>query len=528
MGGSRARVMCPTRVPRAACRGIPPHRWHAGPVSQPPRTPPSLDRERWRAFAVLLAGGFMTMLYVSIVNVALPSIESSLGTTATDIQWILAGYSLTFGLVLMPAGRLGDVFGRRRLFLIGAAGFVVASGVAGLAGSAAMLVIVRLIQGVFAGLMNPQVSALIQELFRGAERARAFGYFGMTIGVSTAIGPLLGGILVSALGPEFGWRAVFLINVPVGLVVVPLAAKFLPRPLAPPADAADVPAARRGLGLDGIGLIMMGTAVLTFMWPFVTGSSHPQGLAAAPWWMLAVAVVALAALVAWERRHHRSGHPVLLDPGLLRNTGFVMGTSLGAFYFAGFTGIFVVVTMYYQQGLGMAAWLAGLAQMPYALASAYAAARSGRRVVERGRRVVVQGLVLMLVAVVAIAAAAVLLPASLAQWAVPILMGIAGFGGGSVISPNQALALAEVPTRLAGTASGLLQTMQRLGASVGLALMSTAFFVRVQSAPAPTAAVYGHALALSLVVTVILLVVAIAIGVADMRRRQAPGGHPFQ
>ncbi len=479
---------------------------------------------------MLLAGGFMSMLYVSIVNVALPSIESSLGTSDTDIEWILAGYSLSFGLTLMPAGRMGDVYGRRRLFLIGATGFVLFSAAAGLATTASFLVIVRLIQGAFAGIMNPQVSALIQELFTGAERARAFGYFGMTIGVSTAVGPLLGGILVSALGPELGWRAVFLINVPVGLVVLPLAWRFLPRRSAfsaPPADPADLPPARRGLGLDGVGLAMMGIAVLTFMWPFATGASHPKGLVAAPWWLLSVTVGVAVVLAAWERRLNRAGRPAMLPAELLSNTGFVRGTSLGLFYFAGFTGIFVVVTMYYQQGLDMPAWTAGLAQMPYALASAYAAARSGRRVVEHGRRIVVQGLITMLVAIAAVAVVAVTLPATVTQWVVPVLIGVAGLGGGSVISPNQALALAEVPTRLAGTASGLLQTMQRLGASVGLALMSTVFLVRVQAPTDPTSGAYGHALAASLVITLVLLSVALGIGIADMRRRNAPGGHPF-
>ncbi|MFT3889621.1 MAG: MFS transporter [Arachnia sp.] len=471
---------------------------------------------RWRAFAMVLAGGFMTLLDVSIVNVALPSIQSVLGATSSEIQWIVAGYSLTFGLMLVPAGRFGDVFGRRRMFLVGLSGFTLVSLACGFAPTATVLAVLRLVQGAFAGVMNPQISALIQELFQGAERARAFGLFGMTVGVSTAIGPLLGGVLVTGIGAEHGWRSVFLINVPIGLVLVPLAARFLP-PRPARVDDAD----RRGsLGLDVPGLLLIAVIVVAVMWPFVTASSHPQGLAGAPWWLLGIAAVLTLALVAWERRLARGQRPAVLPAALVRNTGFVLGATLAAAYFAGFTSIFIVVTMFYQDGLGASALIAGLAQMPFALASAAGARWSSKTVMKAGRGIVVQGLIVMIVAVIAIIAVAALLPLAAAQWIIPALLGVAGWGSGTVISPNQTLTLADVPTTLAGTAAGLLQTFQRLGGSMGLALLTTVYFARV-AADGDSPAAYAHGLALSLALTAVILGVALAIALADARRRSA-------
>ncbi len=373
----------------------------------------------WRAFAMVLGGGFMTLLDVSIVNVALPSIQSVLGATASEIQWIVAGYSLTFGLMLVPAGRFGDVFGRRRMFLIGLAGFTLVS----------------------------------------------------------------------------------------------LAARLLPPPR--PADPAG---GRRPLGLDVPGLLLIAVIVVAFMWPFVTGSSHADGLAGSPWWLIAVAAVLAAALVWWERRLNRAARPAVLPTALVRNTGFVMGAALAAAYFAGFTSIFIVMTMFYQDGLGTSALVAGLAQMPFAIASAVASRWSGRRVTRAGRGIVVQGLAIMLGSVVAIIAFAALVPAHVAQWVIPVLFGVAGWGSGAVISPNQTLTLADVPTPLAGTAAGLLQTFQRLGGSIGLALLTTVYFARV-GAGGDGVESYAHALALSLALNVAILAVALGIAVADARRR---------
>ncbi|MEW9554022.1 MFS transporter [Nonomuraea sp. NPDC050783] len=184
---------------------------------------------RMRALAVCLVAAFMSGLDVSIVNVALPSIREGLGATEDGLQWTLSGYALTFGLLLVPAGRLGDARGRRTLFMWGVVLFTLSSAACGFAWSMQVLIAARLVQGLAAGMLNPQVSGLIQQMFRGHERGRAFGALGATIGVSTAAGPLIGGALVTAFGPEMGWRWVFLVNLPIGLALLPLAHRLLPR-----------------------------------------------------------------------------------------------------------------------------------------------------------------------------------------------------------------------------------------------------------------------------------------------------------
>src|SRR3954463_12221244 len=172
-------------------------------------------RNRWRALAVTLLVGFMSLLDVTIVNVAVPSIEHGLHASSASIQWIISGYALTFGLTLVAGGRMGDVVGRRRMFLIGLVLFTLPGAAAGLAPDEHLLVVARLLQGAAAGLLTPQNSGLIQQLFRGAERGRAFGLFGTTVGVSAASGPILGGLILAAFGEDDGWRYVFFVNVPI-------------------------------------------------------------------------------------------------------------------------------------------------------------------------------------------------------------------------------------------------------------------------------------------------------------------------
>ncbi|GAB3840379.1 hypothetical protein GCM10029963_08880 [Micromonospora andamanensis] len=195
-------------------------------------------RRRWQALGVGLVAAFMTLLDISIVNVALPSLERALRADPSDLQWVLSGYALSFGLVLVPAGRFGDVRGRRNAFVFGIALFTLTSALAGLAQSPGWLIAARLLQGAAAGVVNPQVTGLIQQLFAGPERARPFGWLGATIGISTAIGPLLGGLLIAAGGPEHGWRWVFFVNVPVGIVAVLLGWRLLPGRVTPGARSA--------------------------------------------------------------------------------------------------------------------------------------------------------------------------------------------------------------------------------------------------------------------------------------------------
>lgn len=183
---------------------------------------------RWKALAVCLVVGFMTLLDVSIVNVALPSIQRGLGASSADLSWVVSGYALTFGLALVPAGRIGDARGRKTSFLVGLTLFTLASAGCGLSQSSSELVMSRLIQGIAGGILSPQVSGLIQLLFRGKERGRAFGMYGAVVGISTAVGPLLGGLLIQAAGEDTGWRWVFFVNLPIGACTFVAALRLLP------------------------------------------------------------------------------------------------------------------------------------------------------------------------------------------------------------------------------------------------------------------------------------------------------------
>ncbi|MDO5700180.1 MAG: MFS transporter [Bowdeniella nasicola] len=475
----------------------------------PPRLP---EPQRRKAFAVILAAGFMTLLDVSIVNIALPAIEASLDASTTHIQLIVAGYSLSFGLMLVPAGRFGDVFGRRRVLIVGVALFVGASLACGLAPSADLLSAFRLLQGVGGALINPQVVGLIQQLYIGPERARAFGLFGASIGASTALGPVLGGVLIAGLGPEIGWRAIFLVNIPIGILLMVKARQHLPAHVKDPDGS---------LSLDAVGLILLGITVCALMLPFL--GTQSGGLAAAPWWLLGIAAVGYAAFMAWELWLDGRGSSAILPRHLMRNTGFVFGTAVGTAYFAGFTGIWIVVSVYVQSGLGRSALVAGLVSLPFAITGGISSAQSGHLLPRYGRWLVVGGIAIMTVGIVAMDIATMVAPPAIMPWLLAVLMAFAGFGSGVVISPNQALTLADVPVREGGTAGGVLQTTQRVGASVGLAVMTSVFFTTQLSAGGDASASYGYAFSVSLRVTVAMLLIALTVAFADAWRRRNAG-----
>src|SRR3954449_163400 len=268
------------------------------------------DPDRWKALAVVLAAGFMTLLDVSIVNVALPSIEQSLHAQPNELQWIVAGYALALGLLLVPSGRFGDAHGRRPVFMLGVALFVVASAASALAPTALLLVVMRIVQGFAGGLISPQISGLIQSLFRGQERGKAFGYFGATIGVSTAIGPLTGGALIALFGEQDGWRAVFFVNLPIGAAILLLARRYLPAPTA---------AERRHQALDPLGVVLLGAAVLCILVPFIEQRTWHSPLRTA---LFPLAAVLLVAWVRHERRYGRTRESLVsLDLFRIRSYG---------------------------------------------------------------------------------------------------------------------------------------------------------------------------------------------------------------
>jgi len=470
-----------------------------GVVPTPPD--PAPDPARWRALAVCLVGGFMTLLDVSIVNVALPSLRSSLDATESDLQWVLAGYSLAFGLVLVPAGRLGDVRGRRSVYVVALSLFTAASAFCGLAPTALLLSLGRVAQGVAGGLLVPQQSGLIQELFRGAERAKAFGLLGATIGISTAVGPLLGGLLIALGGAEHGWRLVFFVNVPIGLAAIPLALRLFPgaRP------------ERRRESLDPVGVLLLGVGVLLVLLPLVQERTWSGD---AKWLLLPAGAVVLAAFTLWERSYAARGREPMVDLGLFRVRSYAIGTTLGLIYFAGFTAIFFIYTLYLQNGRDYSALEAGLAITPFALGSAAAAALGGRLVPRFGRSLVALGLLLVTVGLVGTAVAIHLAGNVSVGWATLVPLLVAGVGGGFVITPNVTLTLDEVPVHRAGSAGGVLQTGQRLGSAVGIALVGSLFFHRLSTSRGD----WGSAVDVGLYLCAGFVAVALVLALLDIRR----------
>jgi EmrB/QacA subfamily drug resistance transporter len=467
------------------------------------------DRRRWHAFTVCIVAAFMTLLDVSIVNVALPSIRASLHATQSDIQWVLSGYALTFGLALVPAGRFGDARGRRNVFIAGLGLFTLSSAVAGLAPNPTWLVAARLVQGAAAGILNPQVVALIQQLFRPEERGRPFGMLGATIGISTAIGPLLGGVLIQLAGASEGWRWVFYVNVPVGALAMVLGWKLIP---------ARPPQQRHRESLDPVGITLLGIGVVLLLLPLV---QEQQWHGRAKWLLTAVGMLVLAGFVGWERRYTRRGDPVV-DLSLFRRRSYALGLIIGVLYFAGFTAIFFIYTLYLQSGLHYSPLLAGLAMTPFALGSAAAAIVGGRVVNRLGRPLVALGLALVVIGLAGTIVAVHLVPghAVAAAAAAPLL--VAGLGSGLSITPNQTITLSEVPPRGGGSAGGVAQTGQRLGAAIGIASVGSVFFARLAAVPGH----WAQAFRTALLVAMALVGVALATALADVlvgRHTVGPG-----
>ncbi|MFI2752477.1 MFS transporter [Cellulomonas sp. P22] len=466
--------------------------------------PDEPDPRRWRALWVCLAVGFITLLDVSIVNVALPSIDEALGASSSQLQLVVAGYTLAFGLALVPAGRYGDARGRRTVMLVGLVLFALTSLGSGLAPTGGVLAGMRLLQGLSAGMLNPQVTGFIQELFRGPERARAFGTFGATVGVSLAIGPLLGGAIIQAAGTESGWRWVFFVNVPVIALVLPFAWRWLPRAAHPRGTA----------HFDHVGLLLIALTTVALMLPLVTTTG--VGDDPARWWWLLVAAVLGTATVLWERRFQRRTGAAVLDPDVLGQPSFRNGALLGLAYFAGFTSVFLVITLYLQTVLHFTALQAGLVSTPFAVASAVSSKLAGRLVVARGRRLVVVGLVLVLVGLAGTYVVVRQLDAPGVGWAVAATQLVTGAGSGLVIAPNQTLTLERVPVGSAGVAGSMLQLGQRVGSALGVAVNVAVFYATLAAGGSGALAVDR-----ALRVTSALVLAALVVALVDLRTRSA-------
>ena len=492
--------------------------------SVPPETP-CPDHER--LLPTLLIPAFVTLLAVSSVNVILPAVSHSLSAGTTGLQLVVSGYSLVFGVALVPAGRAGDVMGRGRLFVIGMILFGVGSLASGLASDVVTLNLARVVMGVGSGLLNPQVTGMIQQYYTGEARGRAFGLFGAVIGVSVALGPVLSGGFIGWLGDDWGWRASFLINVPLALAGIWAAHRYLPASAwrrgsdtgqTEQADSPDADTAgathRGGIDLDPVGMGLLAVGTLLIMIPFMEASAGTW-----IWGLEAAGIGVIGVWVAWEKRYRARGGAPMVDLSLLAIPSFAYGSLAIAVYFLGYTSVWIIVAQYVQAGLGSTALVSGLIGVPAALAGSIAAAVAGRRVIRVGRVMVVGGMVLGMVGLLgSIGIMHMHARAGWSPWWLTLTLLVLGVGQGLVVSPNQTLSLADVPLEYAGAAGGILQTGERIGASIGIAVITGLTF-RVSHSSGWEVAAQAGLLAVVATIAVSAGVAVIDLLLARRRRR---------
>ncbi|WP_067528325.1 MFS transporter [Nocardia uniformis] len=420
------------------------------------------------ALAVLLTGELMNIVDDSVVLTAIPTLQQSLGAGPAAVQWVTAGYALTFALALITGGRLGDIYGRRKVFLLGTIGFTVASLLCGLAADPGMLIAARVLQGGAAAVMMPQVLATLHVTFVGENRSRAFGLFGAVLAMGNVVGPVLGSVLTDADLFGLSWRPIFLINVPVGLAVIILGRKFITESTAAEADRLDL----TGVGLSAIAMVLI-------VFPLTEGHAHGW-----PLWcfvMLAGGLVVLGVFLRQQRR--RADKAPLVELSLFRvrqfsgglTTQLMMGLLVGLF--------FMTWTLYLQRGLGRSALMAGLAFVLLAVGEFVGAMLATKTAGRFARRLPQTGALITLAAMAAYGLQISSGRADLTLLAMTVPVLFLGFGLGMISGPIADLTLAKVPHERVGSASGLFNTALQLGYALGIALNGLVFFAVTGGSP---------------------------------------------
>jgi EmrB/QacA subfamily drug resistance transporter len=424
---------------------------------------PAYDPRRWLALMVLLLAAVMDLIDISIVTIALPTIREELHAGAAALEWTIAGYTLAFAVGLITGGRLGDVYGRRRIFLLGVAGFTTASLLCGLAWSPEVLIAARVVQGAMAALMVPQILSTIQAAFPPEERAKAFGMYGAFVGIAAVGGPLLGGLLVQADLFGLGWRPIFLINLPIGLITL-AAAWALVR------ESRDAHPPR--LDLAGVGLVTV--ALLLLLYPLVEG--HELGWPTWTFVAMAASLPVLALFATQQARRARRGHSPLIPLGLFRQRAFTGGVLAALTFFSGVVSFFLVLTLTLQVGLGFSPLHTALTFVPWSLALAAAAGASVQLAPRLGSRLTTAGALLMAAAMGGVLLTVDHFGDELSSWWLAPSLALGGVAMGMVAPTLVDVTLAGVVTRDAGSASGVLNTVLQLGGAIGVALIGVIYF----------------------------------------------------
>ncbi|HEY1579406.1 MAG TPA: MFS transporter [Terracidiphilus sp.] len=432
-------------------------------IYTPPVSADIPDPGRWNSLAVVLTGAFLAALDFFIVNVSIPSIRASLNATFAEVQLIIASYGLTYAVFLISGGRLGDIHGRRKMFVWGVAAFTAASLLCGIAPSPMFLIAARALQGISGALLFPQVLSIIQVTFPQRERATAFGFFGTVIGLSSFAGNAVGGILVSADVFHLGWRPIFLINLPIGLLTIALAERFVKESSSPKA---------RRLDLGGVAILTIALTLL--LYPLIQG--REAGWPAWAFISLIAFFPVLLMFLEYEKRVTAKGGSPLVELSLFHNHVFVLGLCSGVCFFSGAAAFFLISTIFLQDGLGYSPRRAGLTFLWFAiaflgssLASVRVQPRLGSRIINLGVAFMISGLACLLW--ISASRGAALTSLNLA----PVLL-IYGTGQGFVMPTLINTILINIKGHDAGSASGVLTTVQQASFATGVAVIGTVFF----------------------------------------------------
>jgi EmrB/QacA subfamily drug resistance transporter len=421
-------------------------------------------RTRWFAFSAALAATMMDLLDSTIASVAGPAIRADLGGSYSSLQWIAAAYTLAMAVGLLTGGRLGDVFGRKRVLLAGAAGFTLASLAAAVAPTIETLIAARVLQGGIGAVMVPQVFGMIRVLFAPDEMGKAWGILGPVSGLSAVLGPVVAGLLIDADLLGLGWRTVFLINLPIGAFVLLAGARHLP-------DVAPVTSSRR---LDGTGTALAATATLLLIYPLVQG--HELGWPAWTLAMIATSLPMFAAFAVHQRRRNGAGAPALVETSVFAHRSYVSGLGFAVVFISVMAGLGITLGILMQVGLGWTPIHAAVASAPFALGAFVGSAIGGMTMHKLGRKVIQAGLLFMGTGLAGLLAVLESAGAGIGGWDFAAPLTVAGIGLGMVFVPLFDIVLGDVADHEVGSASGVLQSVQQLGMSIGVAVIGTVYF----------------------------------------------------
>ena len=435
-------------------------------------TAPPIGKARTIALISLFMASFMELLDATIVNVALPDIERALGAQNAQLQWMVASYTLALAIGLITGSRLGDIYGRKKVFIVGLVAFTVASVLCGMAMNPEMLIASRALQGFASAAMIPQVLSSLQVMYKPSERAGAMAGFSALAGVAAVSGPILGAILTDANIFGWGWRTIFFVNIPVGIFAVICAVKFVPESKAP---------VRHKLDLSGV--VVLAVGMLAILYPLTMG--REEGWPLWTFLMMGFGVLVLVGFVLLQWREERNGGEPLVAVSLFKSRPFAAGIAMMFLFFIPMNGFFLIQTLFLQLGLEYPILKAGLTMIPFSImvpvlagiSAAILAKKIGRVVLQLGPLVIAAGFVVLIFTVQAVGG-------TVTPWHLLAGLALSGAGFGMVVAPVGIFVLSEVPTKFAGSASGLFNTTSQLSGALGVAIIGTIFFNGLESSTA--------------------------------------------